>query len=52
MTNAVFVAKVDAWLVNIVPHKEAKIKAPFKIVEQVVKAVYQHRRKYIRTPLR
>ncbi|XP_065057743.1 dimethyladenosine transferase 1, mitochondrial-like [Rhopilema esculentum] len=54
MPRSMFVPepKVDAWLVNIVPHKEAKIKAPFKIVEQVVKAVYQHRRKYIRTPLR
>lgn len=54
MPSSIFVPepKVDAWLVNIVPRKEAQVKASFRTLEQVVKAVFQHRRKVIRTPLK
>lgn len=54
LPSSVFVPepKIDAWLVNIVPRKHPQVDAPFRLLEQVVKAVFQHRRKVIRTPLK
>lgn len=44
--------KVDAALLHIIPLKKPKIDAPFDVVEQVVKALFSMRRKYIRTSLK
>lgn len=54
LPHSVFVPEpsIDAWLVNIVPLKEPRIKAPFEVVEQIVKAVFTKRRKVVRTPLK
>ncbi|KXJ24347.1 Dimethyladenosine transferase 1, mitochondrial [Exaiptasia diaphana] len=54
LPSSVFVPKpkVDAALVHLVPRVEPLISVPFAIVEQIVKAVFSMRRKYIHTPLR
>ena len=43
--------KVDATLVNFIPRKKPLIDAPHFVVEQVVKAAFAHKRKFVRTPL-
>lgn len=43
--------KVDAALLHIIPLKRPKIDVPFDVVEQVVKALFSMRRKFIRTSL-
>ncbi|KAK3741717.1 hypothetical protein QZH41_012909 [Actinostola sp. cb2023] len=54
LPNSVFIPKpkVDASLVHLVPRAEPLITAPYVVVEQVVKAVFAMRRKYIHTPLK
>ena len=47
-----YISKVDAVLLHIIPLKQPKIDASFDIVEQVVKALFSKRRKYIRTSLK
>ena len=44
--------KVDAALLHIIPLKEPKIDAPYEVVEQVVKALFSMRRKFIRSSLK
>ncbi|CAB4011581.1 Dimethyladenosine transferase 1, mitochondrial, partial [Paramuricea clavata] len=43
--------KVDAALLHIIPLQKPKIDAPFDVVEQVVKALFSMRRKFIRSSL-
>ena len=45
-------AQVDALLLQFVPRIEPLIDAPYPVVEQIVKAVFSKRRKFIRTPLK
>lgn len=44
--------KVDAWLMHFIPRWKPIIDAPFDIVEQVVKGIFQKRKKVIRTPMK
>ncbi|XP_046849387.1 trafficking protein particle complex subunit 10-like [Xenia sp. Carnegie-2017] len=44
--------KVDAVLLHVVPRKTPEIDAPYEVVEQVVKALFSKRRKFIRSSLR
>ncbi|EDO32435.1 predicted protein [Nematostella vectensis] len=54
LPSSVFVPKpkVDASLVVLTPRVTPLIDAPFIVVEQVVKAVFAMRRKFIHTPLK
>ena len=47
-----FLSQVDAALLHIIPLKNPKIDAPFEVVEQVVKALFSMRRKFIRSSLK
>ncbi|XP_028411937.1 dimethyladenosine transferase 1, mitochondrial-like isoform X2 [Dendronephthya gigantea] len=44
--------KVDAALLHLIPLKQPKIDAPYEIVEQVVKALFSLKRKFIRSSLK
>ncbi|XP_031557763.1 dimethyladenosine transferase 1, mitochondrial-like isoform X2 [Actinia tenebrosa] len=54
LPNSVFVPKpkVDASLIHLVPRPVPLISAPYVVIEQVVKAVYAMRRKFIHNPLK
>merc|ERR1712080_743092 len=44
--------QVDAWLMHFIPRQKSIIDASFDDIEQVVKAIFSLKRKYIRRPLK